>query len=61
MNYLLDRLKEPACWRGLVMLATSLGLGISPEQANAIIAIGTAVVGGIGVFAPNKIGKPGAR
>lgn len=40
------------------MLATSVGLGISPEQANAIIAIGTAVAGAIGVFAPNKIGKP---
>ncbi len=58
MTYLLERLKEPSSWRGLVMLATSVGLGLSPEQANAIIAVGTAVAGAIGVFAPNKVGKP---
>lgn len=58
MNYLLNRLKEPSTWRGAVMLAIGLGVGISPDQIETIVSLGTAVVGGIGVLAPNKIGKP---
>lgn len=51
--YILARLKEPSSWRGVVLLLTSLGITLSPEQAEAIIAIGMAVAGAVGVFAPD--------
>ncbi|MCI0430265.1 MAG: hypothetical protein L0210_06960 [Rhodospirillales bacterium] len=54
--YLIARLKEPSAWRGLVLLLTSLGLGISPEQSDAIVAAGLAVAGAIGAFAPDASG-----
>lgn len=53
-RYLRARLKEPSTWRGLVLLLTSLGIGISPEQADAIVAAGLAVAGAIGAFAPEQ-------
>jgi hypothetical protein len=54
MNYLLSRLKEPSTWRGLVILATSCGLTLSPEQSDAILAVGLLCAGLIGVFTPDK-------
>ena len=57
MNYLVQRLKEPSTWRGAVMLAISLGVGINPEQIETIITLGTAAVGAIGVLASDKRGK----
>lgn len=54
MTYVLERLKEPSTWRGLVLLLTVAGLKLSPDQANAIMALGLAVVGAIGVFLPDK-------
>ncbi|MDQ3562850.1 MAG: hypothetical protein M3436_01495 [Pseudomonadota bacterium] len=53
-RYLRARLKEPSSWRGLVLLLTSLGVGISPEQADAIVAAGLAVAGAIGALAPSN-------
>jgi hypothetical protein len=50
MSYLFDRLSENSTWRGLVMLATALGVQLDPSQANAIIAVGLALVGLINVF-----------
>jgi hypothetical protein len=50
MNYLLDRLKENSTWRGLIMVATAVGLKLDPSQSEAIIAAGLAVVGLINVF-----------
>ena len=54
MNYLLERLKEPSSWRGIVMLAIGLGVGISPGQIETIVSVGTAVVGAIGVLAKDQ-------
>lgn len=54
MEYLLERLKEPSTWRGAVMLAIGLGVGISPGQIETIVSLGTAVVGAIGVFAKGR-------
>ncbi len=53
MDYLIARLKEPSTWRGAVMLAIGLGVGISPGQIETIVSLGTAVVGAIGMFAPD--------
>lgn len=43
-------LNEPSTWRGLVMLVTAAGIGISPEQLEALVMAGLAVSGAIGVF-----------
>lgn len=52
--YLIARLKEPTTWRGLVLLVTSLGLGLSPEQSEAIVSAGLAIAGLIGALAPDQ-------
>ena len=49
-DYLLDRLKEPSTWRGIVMLITGFGIGISPDLAEHIVAVGVSVAGVIGVI-----------
>jgi len=53
-TYLLERGKEASTWRGIVALLTALGVGISPEQGEAIIALGLAAIGAIGVFFADK-------
>ena len=50
MYFVLDRLGEPSSWRGLSMLATALGVAISPETMEEIVVAGTAMVGLIGTF-----------
>lgn len=50
MSYILDRLKENSTWRGVILLATALGLKLDPSQGEAIVAAGLAVVGLINVF-----------
>lgn len=55
MGYILERLKEGSTWRGLTMLATSLGVGLNPEQITAIITAGTAIVGLLAVLFPDKL------
>lgn len=43
--FLADRLKERSTWVGLAALASALGVVLTPEAAEAIIAAGTAVAG----------------
>lgn len=50
MKYLIERLSEMSTWRGLAALATALGVKLHPEQQDAIIAAGLAVIGLINVF-----------
>ena len=50
INWALERLSENSTWRGIAALATAIGVTLSPEQANAIIAAGMAVIGAINVF-----------
>jgi hypothetical protein len=47
---MLARLGENSTWRGLVLLVTSLGVTLDPEQTDKIVAAGLAVVGVINVF-----------
>lgn len=54
-RYLLARLREPSTWRGLILLATALGYAIRPDLAEAIIALGIALAGGVGVVAPERV------
>lgn len=57
MNYFLARLKEPSTWRGGVLLASGLGVGLAPEQMDAIVSVGVSIAGAIGVFSPDKAAK----
>lgn len=57
MNYITERLKEPSTWRGAVMLAIGLGVGVNPDQIEAIVALGTSVAGLIGMMARDRRGK----
>lgn len=52
--YLLERGKEASTWRGLVAIVTAAGITLSPEQGEAIVALGLAVIGIIGVFFADK-------
>lgn len=53
-TYLLERLKEPSTWRGLTALLTAVGVALSPEQVNAIVSAGLALMGVLGVFTKDK-------
>ena len=54
MAYMVERLKEPSTWRGLILLLTSFGIGINPDFVTPIIAAGTGLAGLVGVFAADK-------
>lgn len=48
---LLDHLRQPSTWRGVVLLASACGFAVRPDVGEAIIAVGLAVSGLIGVLA----------
>ncbi|MBF0136144.1 MAG: hypothetical protein H7833_05810 [Magnetococcus sp. DMHC-1] len=50
MNYIVDRMREPSTWRGMVMLATALGIDMRPELVTEIIAAGTGLAGLVGIL-----------
>jgi hypothetical protein len=50
MKYLTDRLSEMSTWRGLIALATALGIKLAPNQQEAIVSAGLALIGLINVF-----------
>lgn len=52
--YVVNRAKEASTWRGVVMLLTAVGLKITPEMADAIIGVGIAVAGAVGVLFPDS-------
>ena len=54
MNSILSRFSETSTWRGLILLATSLGVTIQPDYHEHIIAIGIGVVGIINVLRREK-------
>lgn len=53
-DYVKERLKEPSTWRGIILLLTAAGVPIAPHMGEAIITIGLALAGGVGVVAPDK-------
>ena len=50
--YVLARMKEPSTWRGVIYMLTAIGVPIAPAMADAIIAVGLALAGLIGVVTP---------
>ena len=57
MKYILDRLKEPSSWRGLVMFATAFGVSVNHELLPSIIAAGTGLAGVIGFVFKDKVAE----
>ena len=55
MAYLLARLKEASTWRGIVLLLTAFGVQVAPEVQEAIISVGIAVAGAVGVLFPDSM------
>ena len=53
-TYLLERMREPSTWRGIIMLLTAIGVPVAPARADAIVSVGLAVAGLIGVATPDK-------
>ena len=54
MAYLLARLKEASTWRGIALLLTAFGIQVAPEVQEAIISVGIAVAGAVGVLFPDS-------
>jgi hypothetical protein len=54
LDFILARGKEASTWRGLVALVTATGVAVSPELTEAIVALGLAVIGVLGVFTVDK-------
>lgn len=52
-KYIIERLKEPSTWRGIVLVLTAAGAKISPDQAIAIGTAGVALAGVIGALLPD--------
>lgn len=57
MKYILERLKEPSSWRGLVLIATAFGVTLNPDLVSAIIAVGTGLAGVIGFVFKDKVAE----
>ena len=52
--YMIERLKEPSTWRGIILLLTAIGVPVAPAMADAIVSVGLAVAGLIGVATPDN-------
>ena len=53
-TYILARAKEPSTWRGIILMLTAIGVPIAPAMADAIVSVGLAVAGLIGIATPDK-------
>lgn len=53
-EFILNRGKEASTWRGIVALLTAAGVALTPEQGEAVVALGLAIIGAIGVFTADK-------
>lgn len=55
-RYVVGQAKEPSTWRGIVLILTAIGAQISPQQGEAIMALGLFMAGMIGAAFPDKKG-----
>lgn len=56
MKWVIDRIKERSTWLGLVSIATAVGVSLSPDQGEAIVAAGLAAGGLVAAFTGDKTG-----
>ena len=54
IDLVLKRLGENSTWRGLILVATALGLKLDPELQNQILAAGLGIIGLINVIRKGK-------
>ena len=54
VNILLERLSENSTWRGLILVATALGVKLDPELQNQVLVAGLGLVGLINVIRKGK-------
>lgn len=50
LKNIIDKMKEPSTWRGLIAIACLAGYQVSPEQAELIIEVGVGLYGAINIF-----------
>lgn len=50
LNLILERLSENSTWRGIIMLATVLGMKLDPELQTQILSAGLSLVGIINII-----------
>lgn len=50
MKYLIDRMSERSTWVGLIAILSAFGVVLSPEQTEAVVALGAATAGAVGIF-----------
>lgn len=51
-DYFIAQLRDGATWRGLVLIATALGMKMEPAYAEAIVIFGLLFAGLLGVIWP---------
>jgi hypothetical protein len=54
VDIILTRLSENSTWRGIILVATALGVKLEPEMTDAILAAGLGLVGLINVLRKGK-------
>ena len=54
ITFILDRSKERSTWLGLISLIAAFGVVFSPEQKEAIVTAGMALVGVVATFSKDK-------
>ena len=53
-QYLLNRAREASTWRGLILIAASIGVPIAPQLAEAIVAAGLGLAGLVGMLTADR-------
>lgn len=56
-TFILDRLDERSTWRALIALITVLGVSLTPEQTEAVIAAGVAIGALVEALLPDPAGR----
>ena len=54
LNIVVERLKENSTWRGLILVATALGMKLDPALQEQIIVAGLSLVGLINIVRKGK-------
>lgn len=52
-RFILARLSEASTLRGFLMILTAAGVALKPEVSDAIVAVGIALAGLVGVLLPD--------
>lgn len=54
VNILIEKLSENSTWRGLILVATALGVKLDPAMQEGILAAGLSLVGLINIIRKDK-------